>query len=59
MLDSSIDAGIEITCTNPDCDCSFMVNRPCPHGDEYRCGCGAPLLPADSIPEKLGTIKSD
>lgn len=47
-----IDAGTELTCTNLDCDCSFIVQNPCPHGDDYRCGCGAPLVPASDIPEK-------
>lgn len=49
---SQIDAGTELTCTNLDCDCSFIVQNPCPHGDDYRCGCSAPLVPADNVPEK-------
>ncbi len=47
-----IDAGTELTCTNRDCDCSLIVQSPCPHGDEYKCGCGHPLLPAGAVPEK-------
>jgi hypothetical protein len=47
-----IDAGTELTCTNRDCDCSLIVQNPCPHGDGYKCGCGYPLLPAGAVPEK-------
>lgn len=49
---ASIDAGTELTCTDAECDCSLIVQNPCPSGDDYRCGCGAKLLPASEIPEK-------
>jgi hypothetical protein len=49
---ATIDAGTELTCTDPDCDCSLIVQNPCPKGENYRCGCGAELIPASEIPEK-------
>lgn len=53
------DAGDELTCTNEDCDCSFTLQTPCPIGDDYRCGCGASLVPAEEMPEKSGAVSSD
>lgn len=35
-----------LTCSNPDCDCRIVVEKPCPHGDNYICGCGHELTPA-------------
>lgn len=42
----TIAPGSTLTCTNTDCPCSIVVQVPCPHGDDYVCGCGHPLVPA-------------
>jgi hypothetical protein len=41
----NIQTGTRLTCDNPDCDCLLTVERPCPHGDAYVCGCGHDLTP--------------
>lgn len=56
---SRFEPGAEITCTDENCDCSFVIQAPCPHGDDYRCGCGAALVPAGEVPEKSGVVTSD
>lgn len=33
-------AGTRLTCTNPECECELQIVTPCPHGNDYRCGCG-------------------
>lgn len=43
----NITAGTELTCDRGDCDCKLVVEKPCPHGDDYMCGCGHPLTPID------------
>lgn len=43
----TITAGTELTCDNKDCGCKLRVEKPCPHGDSYTCGCGHPLTPVD------------
>lgn len=43
----TIENGTMLTCTNPDCGCRLRVEVPCPHGDEYRCGCGHDLVAAE------------
>ncbi|MGN6692618.1 MAG: hypothetical protein ACTHN0_00425 [Aquihabitans sp.] len=39
----AITEGTHLTCTNPDCPCRLLVERPCPHGDDFRCACGHPF----------------
>jgi hypothetical protein len=46
----AIAEGTRLTCTNPDCPCRLLVEQPCPHGDDYRCGCGHPFTTADADP---------
>ena len=41
---TDITTGSVLTCSNPDCGCELEVRRPCPHGDDYRCACGHPLV---------------
>ena len=42
----TIAAGTQLTCTNPDCGCRLRVEEPCPHGDDFTCGCGHQLVAA-------------
>jgi metallothionein len=42
------EAGVELTCTNPDCGCRLRIEQPCPHGDQYTCACGHPLQSTDA-----------
>ena len=58
-MTGAVDAGTELTCTDEDCDCSLIVQNPCPHGNDYLCGCGAPLVPAGEIPSKSGVVHPD
>lgn len=39
--------GTVMTCEGDDCACRVVIERPCPHGDDYRCGCGRALTPVD------------
>lgn len=58
-MEMDIDSGTELTCTNEDCDCSFLVQRPCTQGSkQYRCACGAPLVAAAEVPAKSGSVVS-
>lgn len=41
-----MEPGTKMTCANPDCDCQVTIDKPCPHGEDYRCGCGGELVPA-------------
>ena len=43
----TITAGTELTCEMDNCDCKVVVQKPCPHGDAYMCGCGHPLVPVE------------
>jgi hypothetical protein len=43
-----IPAGTLMTCTNDDCSCRLQVVEPCPHGDDFRCGCGHPFTTTDA-----------
>jgi hypothetical protein len=36
-----------LTCTNDDCPCRLAVEVPCPHGDDFRCGCGHAMVPVE------------
>ncbi len=55
----TIDAGTELTCKNTECDCSIVVQQPCSMGaDDYRCACGAELVPATEVAEKSGVVTS-
>jgi hypothetical protein len=40
----TIPTGTILTCTNDDCTCRLRVEQPCPHGDDFRCGCGHDLV---------------
>lgn len=42
----TVAAGTTLTCTNDDCPCRILIQVPCPHGDDYSCACGHPLVPA-------------
>lgn len=46
----TVAAGTELTCANDDCPCRLTVDEPCPHGDDYTCGCGHPLQPREARP---------
>lgn len=39
----SNETGAILTCTNPDCGCRLIIQKPCPHGDRYKCACGHDL----------------
>lgn len=55
----AIDAGTELTCKNPECDCSLVVQQPCSMGsDDYKCGCGSTLVPATEVAETSGVVTS-
>lgn len=32
--------GTVVTCTDDACGCQLTIDKPCPHGSQYRCGCG-------------------
>ena len=34
------EAGTRLTCSNEDCGCELVIEKPCPHGDVYTCACG-------------------
>jgi len=44
------EAGIILTCTNPECGCRLRIEEPCPHGDAYTCACGHPFTDAGATP---------
>ena len=37
------EAGTLLTRSNEACGCQLRIERPCPHGDTYRCACGHDL----------------
>ena len=41
---STNEPGTTLTCTNDECSCELTINVPCPHGDQYTCACGHPLV---------------
>ncbi len=38
--------GTVLTCADDDCPCRLRIEVPCPHGEEYSCACGHPMVPA-------------
>lgn len=32
--------GTTLVCSNDDCGCRLKIEKPCPHGDQYKCACG-------------------
>jgi hypothetical protein len=43
--------GTTLTCTNPDCGCQLKIEKPCPHGDQYKCACGHDFKASDASSE--------
>ena len=39
----SNETGAILSCRKPDCGCRLIIQRPCPHGDTYKCACGHDL----------------
>ena len=37
------EAGAVLTCSSANRGCELRIERPCPHGDTYRCACGHEL----------------
>jgi hypothetical protein len=41
------EAGTVLSCSNENCGCQLRIEKPCPHGDTYKCACGHDLKPTD------------
>ncbi|MDQ3955287.1 MAG: metallothionein [Actinomycetota bacterium] len=39
--------GTKLTCSNDECECELLIEKPCPHGDIYTCACGEEFVPVE------------
>ena len=54
-MTETYEPGTTLTCTNDDCPCQLTLDVPCPHGDQYTCACGHPLVRMDAPRDSIGS----